>query len=189
MKPVASRSNSTERPTTLSNRWSRISTPLMTWLRWPAFFCSSLTRDWPTYQSSAVTSSNTTHTASLGSLRHLADGLGDAARDLVLALLRMALEDADVDERHGGLLPVKCEQLVAQRGVVSQLSRGPGEAHRAFLQNIHPVGERKREVDALLGQQDGEALPLQLADALEQLVDHQRRQALRRARRAAAARG
>ena len=35
---------------------------------WAAFFCSSLTRDWPTYQSSAVTSSNTTHTASLGSL-------------------------------------------------------------------------------------------------------------------------
>ena len=31
MKPVASRSNSTELPTTLSNRLSRISTPLMTW--------------------------------------------------------------------------------------------------------------------------------------------------------------
>ena len=38
-----------------------------------AFFCSSLTRVAPTYQSSAATSSNTTQTASLGSLRHLAD--------------------------------------------------------------------------------------------------------------------
>src|SRR4029434_2131410 len=34
----------------------------------PAFACNSLTRDCPTYQSSAVTSSNTTQMASLGSL-------------------------------------------------------------------------------------------------------------------------
>ena len=107
--------------------------------------------------------------ASFGSSRELADRGGDAARDLVLALLRMALEDLDVDERHGFLPvvvlnvnPAATARAVRRAArIVAQLGGRPGKAHRAFLQHVDPVGERQREVHALLGEQDGEALALE----------------------------
>ena len=109
-KPVAIFSNATESPTTALNL--RIADLDIRPLRadvvhfFAACFFSSLTRVEPTYQSSAATSSNTTQIASGGSCGDLADRRGDAARDLVLSLLRMAFEDLDVHERHG--LPPSC---------------------------------------------------------------------------------
>jgi hypothetical protein len=75
---------------------------------------SSLTRGCPTYH---VVGGDILEHHPHGFPRQLgnfADGLGHAAGDLVLALLRMAREDADVDEWHGYLLASsQCQQLVA----------------------------------------------------------------------------
>src|SRR5262249_24513533 len=53
-----------------------------------------------------------------------------------------------------GVWSLQREQIMAQVDVVAKLSGGPGEADRAFLENIHAVGECEREIDALLGEHD-----------------------------------
>src|SRR5207244_13170480 len=72
------------------------------------------------------------------------------------------------------------QQLVAERLVVPQGGGGAAEAKRALLQHVDAVGERQRELDVLLGEQDGQALALEPGDLLAQVIDDDRRQSLGR---------
>src|SRR3954447_7986168 len=63
------------------------------------------------------------------------------------------------------------EELLAERGVITQPRGRSAELDRALLEHVDPVGQRQREVGVLLGKQDGESLALQPPDLVAQVVD------------------
>jgi hypothetical protein len=83
-------------------------------------------------------------------------------------------------ERPGGRKPASQRQQPVQRAAIgSERGGGAGKAHRALFQHLDAVGERQRELDALLGEQNGQALRFQLADLGKQRLHHQRREPFR----------
>src|SRR5919108_1250716 len=72
------------------------------------------------------------------------------------------------------------EKLLAERGVISQARGRSAELDGSLLQHVDAVGERQRELGVLLGEQDGETVRLEPRDLVAQVIDHDRRQPLRR---------
>ena len=54
-----------------------------------------------------------------------------------------------------------------KRGVIAQSGSRPVEAHSALLEHVDVIRQRQRKLDALLGEQDSEALALEVTDALK----------------------
>ena len=60
--------------------------------------------------------------------------------------------------------------------VVEQVCAGAGEHNPPGFQDIGPVGDPERLVDVLLHEQNGDPLPVDLGDDVEDVLDEERRQ-------------
>src|SRR5712671_43160 len=74
---------------------------------------------------------------------------------------------------YGQILPP--QRLVAHHG-----RHRPVEADEALLDDVGPVGQPRRELEILLGEQDRQALPLERGDLIPERAHDHRGQALRR---------
>src|SRR5688572_25523839 len=160
-KPLATLSNATSLPTTARKRGSRISTLTASAL----LHLADARRPHVPIVGLDVLEHDPDHF--LGHLGELGNGVGDAARNLVLALLGMAFEDADVDERHGispSWIELEGEKPIAQGLVIPQAGCGARKANAPLLQHVNPVGERERELDVLLREHDGKTVLLEQDD-------------------------
>src|SRR6266478_1389531 len=70
--------------------------------------------------------------------------------------------------------------LPPQRLVAHQGRHRPVEADEALLDDVGPVGQPRRELEILLGEQDRQALPLERGDLIPERAHDHRGQALRR---------
>ena len=71
------------------------------------------------------------------------------------------------------------EHRTQQIGPVQQIGRRAGEADRAALHEVGPLGQRRGDVDALLDQDDRDTVVCQATHERQQLADDHRRQAQR----------
>ena len=97
------------------------------------------------------------------------------------AAARIAWRDATLSRDDLRRFPASHRQIGAlDFRIGGQLGHRPLPADLAFLQHVGAVGNELRELDILLRQQDRQAVLLQLDDRVGDLLDDERRDALRR---------
>ena len=186
MKPVASFSKFDRRGRRRSRSACRESRRVMTCFPAALPSCSSLTRAGPTYQSSAVTSSNTTQIASLGSF----------ATSLMVSVTRRAIsslrscewpfEDADVHERHGVLLlrwsviDDRASSSSRSAAIVAQCGGGPEKRTAPFSRTYTRSASASEKSTPCSASRIVRPSRFRLPNLLQQVLHHERRQAFRR---------